>query len=216
MRQTILLQALLGALTLCSACITPWTERRCRELLKENEALTQQMRKDMLDFYEYMAHTYYILGYDYFNLYQNALSVKNEQAADMYLKIARGYKQYNTDFLQIVRAMRRELGLPEPPEGLAPLTKDLTTQTAVQERKSPMPPPPIGASKPVIEVKPAPLPEGSPATWPPAVSTPRKEGPEELSPARAPDVSKKEQPQPKEQKSGLRQRSITQPQGDKL
>jgi hypothetical protein len=92
-------------LLLCIGCT--WTQT-----VRDHERISQRMRKDIIDFYENMAQSYYLLGYGYFNLYKDALAENNEAAADMYRKNAIAYKRHYEELMNSLKVMREEYGLP--------------------------------------------------------------------------------------------------------
>jgi hypothetical protein len=94
-----------AGLLLGTGCM--WTQT-----VRDHERISQRMRKDIIDFYENMAQSYYLLGYGYFNLYKDALAENNEAAADMYRKNAIAYKRHYEELMNSLKIMREEYGLP--------------------------------------------------------------------------------------------------------
>lgn len=97
--------AAVGCVAMSTGCLT-------MPSVRENERISQRIRKDMIDFYENMAQAYYLLGYEYYKLYREATDAKNDQAAKQYLNNARLYKQYYDDLIASINVMRRNFGLP--------------------------------------------------------------------------------------------------------
>jgi hypothetical protein len=91
--------------------------------VRENQEISQRIRKDMVDFYENMAQTYYLLGYEYFKLYKEATDAKNDEAAKQYLNNARLYKQYYEDLKASVDLMRERFGMPKSESKTPPLAE---------------------------------------------------------------------------------------------
>jgi len=127
MKRRFLFLVAIGVLALCSSCIlAPWwgAGKQMRESVKENEAISEKIRKDVIAFYENIALAYYLLGFDYYKLYREATDSKNEQAATQYFNNAARYQRYYFDLMESVRVMRKNFDIPEPGR---PLTPDATS-----------------------------------------------------------------------------------------
>jgi hypothetical protein len=61
------------------------------------QAVSRQVRKDIGDFYRNMADSYFVLGYGYFALQQEALKMGDKDRAALYEKNARLYKTHSDD-----------------------------------------------------------------------------------------------------------------------
>jgi hypothetical protein len=148
MKRRAVFLAVIGSLALGTACLTTPSVR-------QNEEISQRLHKDMADFYDNMSQAYYLLGYEYYKLYQEALDAKNEEAAKQYLNNARIYKQYFEDLKTYVDLMRKEYGLSKPAarppatdESKAPTAIPISNE-AITSRTEAVPIGPVAPKKPV-------------------------------------------------------------------
>jgi len=90
--------------------------------VRQNEEVSRRIRRDMVDFYENMAQAYYLLGFEYYKLYDQAVNAKDVEAAKQYYHNARLYKQYYQDLMDSVNVMRESFGMPKREDRMSTAT----------------------------------------------------------------------------------------------
>lgn len=118
--------------------------------MRENDEISQRIRKDMADFYENMAQAYFLIGYEYHKLYLEAKEANNDDAAKQYYNNACIYKQYYQDLSNTVKVMRASMGLTVPEETVATATTTETVPTlgdSTTSRTEAVSPEPTGQKK---------------------------------------------------------------------
>ena len=74
---------------------------------KEMRMMSQQMRDDQLEFYEYLANSYYLLGYEYYNLAEELKAQKYPVRSQQMAKRAKLYYEQSEDLNSSAESLRR-------------------------------------------------------------------------------------------------------------
>ena len=82
----------------------------CATTLRQNEAIAQQIRQDQIRFYEYLASSYFLLGYEYFTLAHELKEQDSERSLEAAEK-ARLYREHSKELNSSARLLRDRYNL---------------------------------------------------------------------------------------------------------
>ncbi|MBN1517111.1 hypothetical protein JXA32_11165 [Candidatus Sumerlaeota bacterium] len=99
----------LAALTLCAAMLNGcayFDVIECREI-------SQQMRQDQVRFYEYLAESYYLMGYEYFEISRELSDQQNALRSQQMARRAKQYQEMSRLLYTDADLLRKNYGMPE-------------------------------------------------------------------------------------------------------
>jgi hypothetical protein len=103
LRRLLIAAALAAPLILLNGCV--------RVILEESREIARQMHEDQVDFYEHLATSYYLLGYEYFNLARDMKEQKKEEESQEMAYRAKVYYEHSEDLTASAKLLRIQYGI---------------------------------------------------------------------------------------------------------